>query len=47
MTPELDRELRRLSVLRAREVASRRRRSVRVRQEVVLRGGRSVARGPR
>ncbi|MDM7832427.1 hypothetical protein [Cellulomonas edaphi] len=40
MSPELDRELRRMSVLRAREVATRRRRSLRARQEVLLRGGR-------
>ena len=47
MSPQMDRELRRLSVLQAREVVARRRRSVRVRQEVVLRGGRSVARASR
>jgi len=36
--PDLDRDLRRLTVLRTRESAARRRRRVRVRQELVLRG---------
>jgi len=35
---DLDRDLRRLTVLRSREGAARRRRRVRVRQELVLRG---------
>jgi len=35
---DLDRDLRRLTVLRTRESAARRRRRVRVRQELVLRG---------
>ncbi|WP_255502325.1 hypothetical protein [Cellulomonas sp. JH27-2] len=35
---DLERDLRRLTVLRSREVAARRRRRVRVRQELVLRG---------
>ena len=40
MSPDLDRELRRMTVLQARAVVTRRRRAVRVRQEVLLRGGR-------
>jgi hypothetical protein len=47
MTPQLDRELRRMSVLQAREAVARRRRSVRVRQEVLLRGGRPAVRAAR
>ena len=43
MSPELDRELRRMTVLNARAVSVRRRRALRVRQEVVLRGGRPRA----
>lgn len=40
MSPELDRELRRMVVLSTRVPPSRRRRALRVRQELVLRGGR-------
>ncbi|MEN0129258.1 MAG: hypothetical protein AAGC49_07435 [Brevundimonas sp.] len=43
MSTELDRDLRRMVVLNARASSVRRRRAVRARQAVVLRGGRSRA----
>ncbi len=46
MDPDLDRQLRRLTVLRARELAAHPRASVRTAQVVLLRGG-HVGRAPK